>query len=57
MYEGAVKLKEFGMNIVEDINDPTVEWFVTQKLKYPLEKHIYTTTDGYINTVFRIPGT
>ena len=29
MYEGAVKLKDFGMNIVEDINDPTVEWFVT----------------------------
>ena len=24
-----VKLKDFGMNIVEDINDPTVEWFVT----------------------------
>ena len=23
---------------------------------YPLEKHVYTTEDGYINTVFRIPG-
>lgn len=23
---------------------------------YPLEKHIYTTKDGYINTVQRIPG-
>ena len=25
-------------------------------MKYPLEKHIYTTKDGYINTVFRISG-
>ena len=24
---------------------------------YPLEKHYYTTRDGYINTVYRIPGT
>ncbi len=24
---------------------------------YPLEKHIYTTEDGYMNTVYRIPGT
>ena len=23
---------------------------------YPYEKHIYTTEDGYINTVMRIPG-
>jgi hypothetical protein len=23
---------------------------------YPMEKYVYTTADGYINTVFRIPG-
>lgn len=23
---------------------------------YPLEKHVYTTSDGYINTLYRIPG-
>jgi len=23
---------------------------------YPIEKHFYTTEDGYINTVFRISG-
>ena len=26
------------------------------KLGYQFEKHIYPTEDGYINTVFRIPG-
>lgn len=30
--------------------------FVTKKLGYPLEKHVYSTEDGYLNTVFRIPG-
>ena len=25
-------------------------------LGYPLEKHVYTTKDGYINTCHRIPG-
>ena len=30
--------------------------FVTEKLGYPLEKHIYATEDGYLNTVYRIPG-
>jgi hypothetical protein len=23
---------------------------------YPMEKHVYYTEDGYINTIFRIPG-
>ena len=27
-----------------------------QQLGYPVEKHIYLTDDGYINTVMRIPG-
>lgn len=29
---------------------------VTSKLGYPLEKHYYYTEDGYINSIFRIPG-
>ena len=37
-------------------NTTTFRRFVTNKLGYPLEKHIYTTDDGYINTVYRIPG-
>lgn len=40
----------------EVIWTPTMRRFVCEKLGYPLEKHIYTTSDGYINTVFRIPG-
>ena len=27
---------------------------IEDKLGYKLEKHVYTTKDGYINTVFRI---
>lgn len=34
----------------------TVRRFVTDKLGYPLEKHVYATDDGYLNTVYRIPG-
>ena len=30
--------------------------FIEEKLCYPMEKHIYTTEDGYINTIYRIPG-
>jgi len=30
--------------------------FVTKKLGYPLEKHVYRTADGYLNVVYRIPG-
>jgi len=29
---------------------------VTNELGYPFEKHVYMTEDGYINSVFRIPG-
>lgn len=29
---------------------------INQKWGYPLEKHKYTTKDGCINTVYRIPG-
>jgi hypothetical protein len=29
---------------------------IVEDMGYPLEKHIYCTADGCINTVFRIPG-
>lgn len=38
------------------IKTQTMRRFVEDHLGYPLEKHVYTTEDGYINTVFRIPG-
>jgi hypothetical protein len=34
---------------------PNFRRFV-ESLGYALEKHTYHTADGYINTVFRIPG-
>lgn len=34
----------------------TLRRFIQEKLGYPLEKHVYSTKDGCINTVFRIPG-
>lgn len=40
----------------EAIKVPTLRRFITEQLGYPLEKHFYTTKDGYINTVYRIPG-
>jgi len=30
--------------------------YVKHDLGYPFEKHMYMTKDGYINSVFRIPG-
>ena len=42
--------------INEKLELPTLRKFVEKKLGYPLEKHVYYTKDGYINTVFRIPG-
>lgn len=30
--------------------------FIEEKLCYPMEKHVYTTEDGHINTIYRIPG-
>ena len=34
----------------------TIRRFVQKTLGYPLEKHVYSTDDGYLNTVYRIPG-
>jgi len=34
----------------------TLRKLVVDQLGYPLEKHIYRTKDGYINTLYRIPG-
>jgi hypothetical protein len=35
---------------------PTLRRFISEEMGYPLEKHVYATKDGYLNTVFRIPG-
>ena len=35
---------------------PTPRRFVCDQLGYPLEQHFYTTEDGHINCVYRIPG-
>ena len=34
----------------------TLRKLVVDQLGYPLEKHTYRTQDGYINTLYRIPG-
>ena len=38
------------------VQTPTPRRLIEEKLGYPLERHVYTTKDGYINTVYRIPG-
>ena len=35
---------------------PTLRRFIEEDLGYPCEKHVYVTQDGYINTLYRIPG-
>ena len=30
--------------------------WISEQMGYPMEKHVYYTEDGYINTLFRIPG-
>ena len=37
-------------------SDPTPRKLIEDIFGYPFEKHKYITQDGYINTVFRIPG-
>lgn len=55
--EAKEKISDISAGISESIKYPTLRRLITEKLGYPLEKHKYTTDDGYINTVFRIPGT
>ena len=42
--------------IEESTTVPTLRKLICDKMGYPLEKHIYITKDGYINSVYRIPG-
>ena len=35
---------------------PSLKNWITKRLGYPYEKHIYKTADGYLNSVMRIPG-
>lgn len=44
------------VNIRRAIQYPNLMSWVKEELGYPVEKHIYTTKDGYLNTCFRIPG-
>lgn len=53
MTEDIAKKKK---GVKETIQYPSLRRFISEKLGYPLEKHIYTTKDGYINSVYRIPG-
>ena len=34
----------------------TPESFISKDLGYPFEEHSYTTDDGYVNSIFRVPG-
>jgi len=43
-------------SLKDNLKFPTLRRFITEHMGYPLEKHIYTTKDGHINTVYRIPG-
>ena len=49
-------MKKIFSDTAKSLETPTPKRFVTDKLGYPLEKHVYETSDGYLNTVFRIPG-
>ena len=42
--------------LYESLKSSSLRRFIQEKLGYPLEKHFYTTKDGYINSVYRIPG-
>ena len=42
--------------MVDKTSKTTIRRFVQNTLGYPLEKHVYATDDGYLNTVYRIPG-
>mgnify|MGYP000851191654 CR=1 FL=1 len=50
------RLKEQAYNLKQVAKHATPRRFICETLGYPLEKHVYYTEDGYINTVFRIPG-
>lgn len=45
-----------GQHTKQAVKVPTLRRFIQEQMGYPLEKHVYTTEDGYINSVYRIPG-
>lgn len=52
---GDIQEKVINPTIVS-LRGATLRKLVVDKLGYPLEKHVYRTKDGYINTLYRIPG-
>ena len=42
--------------IIDEFGTRTIRRLVSEKFGYPLEMHHYYTKDGFINTVYRIPG-
>ena len=48
-------LKQGQKKLTHQLGTPTLNR-VLERWGYPLEKHKYHTADGYINTVYRIPG-
>jgi hypothetical protein len=50
------KIKDNIEQVKTDSKKPTLRRFIVERLGYPLEKHQYMTKDGYINSVYRIPG-
>ena len=49
-------LKEYMSKPSEYEETKSFSSFVKKYLGYPLERHVYSTKDGYINVVHRIPG-
>ena len=56
----AYDLKESADLLLEDMEKVfqpvTLEGFIREELGYPLETYTYTTADGCVNSVMRIPG-
>ena len=50
------KINSASKDMLDALSFPNFIKFVQEDLGYPLEKHVYATADGYLNTCFRIPG-
>ena len=50
------KIKYNIEQVKTDSKKPTLRRFIVDRMGYQLEKHQYMTKDGYINSVYRIPG-
>jgi hypothetical protein len=50
------EIDKMHLEFKKTLQTPTPRRLIEEKLGYPFEKHTYTTKDGCINTVYRIPG-